>query len=201
MRNIGEKVKILKDDKVVEVEIGAICLYGNEILYKILGDGLNFQGNKYFTEKDILTEVQVRELERPKVWKPKNGDKYWIINSFSSNVADSTWANDAYDIGRYELGNCYPTKDEAAFALQKQKYLTQYKRYVEERNDKIDWKRETQYKYFAYFGIYTCKIAIGNIRLGKKQGTIYATSEQTILNFIELIGEDNFKKYLLEMEE
>lgn len=50
-------------------------------------------------------------------WKPENGERYWII-AFSE-VVQSTWRADIADLGRWQVGNCFKTKEEAVTALKK----------------------------------------------------------------------------------
>lgn len=50
-------------------------------------------------------------------WKPSNGEQYWII-AFSE-VVQSVWMADRADLSRWQMGNCFKTKEEAVTALKK----------------------------------------------------------------------------------
>lgn len=45
---------------------------------------------------------------KAKRWKPKEGGKYWYINTDWI-----TWFNDSIDRKRHKMGNCFKTKKEA----------------------------------------------------------------------------------------
>jgi hypothetical protein len=46
------------------------------------------------------------------IWKPKNEETYWIIQS-TGNVYPNDWTGHYVDEDYYEIGNCYKTKEEA----------------------------------------------------------------------------------------
>lgn len=60
---------------------------------------------------NILTDwfEEVRESTR---WKPEMHQVYRYINT-NSSVSGSTWTDDYFDNGRFEIGNCFQTKEEA----------------------------------------------------------------------------------------
>ena len=59
---------------------------------------------------NILTEWF--EEIKPTRWKPEMHQVYRYINTDSS-VSDSTWTDDYLDGGRFEIGNCFQTEEEA----------------------------------------------------------------------------------------
>lgn len=52
-----------------------------------------------------------------KRWKPKEGEQYWII-AFGE-VVKATWYADSADLCRWQVGNCFKTKEEAVDVLKK----------------------------------------------------------------------------------
>lgn len=60
---------------------------------------------------NILTDW-FEEVKEPTRWKPKMHQVYRYINTDSS-VSGSTWTNDYFDNGRFEIGNCIKTEEEA----------------------------------------------------------------------------------------
>ena len=60
---------------------------------------------------NILTDwfEEVNESTR---WKPETDQKYYFIRT-SGYVYDSIWTNDSIDDGRFEIGNCFQTREEA----------------------------------------------------------------------------------------
>ena len=61
---------------------------------------------------NILTDW-FEEIKEPTRWKPEMSQKYYRVGS-DGFVYDDTWVNDsAVDNGRFEIGNCFQTKEEA----------------------------------------------------------------------------------------
>ena len=68
--------------------------------------------NKY-GDFEITDEV-VKMIE-PK-WKPKVGEKYWIMNA-AGNAVCVEWYGYGCDLINFDKRNVYRTKEEAQFAL------------------------------------------------------------------------------------
>lgn len=60
---------------------------------------------------NILTDW-FEEIKEPTRWKPEMHQVYRYINTDSS-VSGSTWTDDYFDDGRFEIGNCFQTEEEA----------------------------------------------------------------------------------------
>ena len=71
---------------------------------------------------NILSEwfEEVRESTR---WKPEIDQKYYFIRT-SGYVYDSIWTNDSIDDGRFEIGNCFQTREEAERTVEYLKALS-----------------------------------------------------------------------------
>lgn len=156
-------------------------------------------------EKEIeLTDEQAREFgfKESKVWKPKYGEEHYYINDYNE-VARSYCGHGDYSADKdlYEIGNCYPTEEQAEFERDCQLYLIRYKRWLEEHNNPIDWANEEQDKWYAYYNYKDNEISFVFVCTCKAQGVLYATSAQIILDFIAEIGEESFKKYILRVKE
>lgn len=153
-------------------------------------------------EKEIeLTDEQVREFgfKESKVWKPKYGEKYYSI--LSGEIYDIKFENSDECNGDYEIGNCYQTYEEAKYERDCQIYLMKYKRWLDEHNEPIDWSNGKQKKWYAYYVHNSKKIMANYYFVNQHQGTLYATSPQIINDFINEIGDENFKKYILRVKE
>lgn len=80
-------------------------------------------------------------------------------------------------------------------------YLQQYKDFIgEDIPKKDDWKDGSVWKYYAYYDFYN-RIIKFDYNFNTKDVSIHSKSKEKIENFINLIGEDNFKKYILEVED
>lgn len=151
-----------------------------------------------------LNEQQLKELgltsKENKIdilWKPKNGERYWLISSYG-DIFNSIWTNDEADCDRFALCNCYKTEEKAEFAKKQKQVKIKYERFVAERNDKIVWDGH-QRKFFLCYDTTARQIEI-SFCWGLKDLNIYATSEQILKDAIKEIGEDNIKKYIFEVE-
>ena len=61
---------------------------------------------------NILTDW-FEEIKKPTRWKPEKFKKYYYVGD-DGFVDDDNWANGyAIDNGRFEIGNCFQTKEEA----------------------------------------------------------------------------------------
>lgn len=150
-----------------------------------------------------VSEEQIKEIEKPKCkrWRAEKGEAYFYIFK-NGNIDKYLDENDNTDNFLYAIGNYFKTKEEAEFRRQQLLYLQQYKDYLgEDLVTEDDWKNKYLYKFYAYYSYcdniidfyYDCQI--------KRFGGIYSKSKEKIENFIKEIGEDNFKKYILEVEE
>ena len=157
----------------------------------------NYYEHEYGEEFNILNnlndEFEIIE-EEPKVWKPKNNEKYWYINDYGK-LDFSLWVDDDNDKFRYATGNCFKTEEEAEKALEKIKIYVKLKRYAEEHNtEKINWIKIKQGKWYISYEKVFDEIKIHCNFKGKGIGQIYFTSYELCEQAIEEIGEDNIKK-------
>ena len=150
-----------------------------------------------------VSEEQVKEIEKPKYkrWRAEKYKTYCSTNSDGTTCMYTDFG-DVFDNFLYSIGNYFKTKEEAEFRRQQSLYLQQYKDYLGyDLVTKDDWKNTKISKSCALYN-YSCKqIEIYPYFDQKFQAAIYSKSREKIENFINLIGEDNFKKYILEVEE
>ena len=144
---------------------------------------------------DVLND-EFEIIEEQKVWKPRECDEYYVINS-ESGIEKRYWNNDEYDIGSYELGDCFRTEEEVEKTLKKIKIYTQLKRYAEEHNNCLKYE-ESQIKYYIYYDYLKHDLCIGGNYDHIHIGQIYFTSYELCEQAIEEIGEDNIKKLFEE---
>lgn len=148
----------------------------------------------------VTPEEYWKSKEKKKCrWKPKKGEKYYFITLFG-NMGYRRYDNDRDDNYLYSINNIFKTKEEAEEHKKKLIYQQQYKDYAMEHNDEIDWENEKQYKYYSFCNVENKQVHISFVWATKTPGQTYFTNTQDIWDFIKLIGEDNFKKYILEVE-
>ena len=132
-------------------------------------------------------------IKEPKVWKPKRDEEYWVVTG-CGYIEKRYWNDDEYDIGSYELGDCFRTEEEAQKRREQKIIKNKLKRYAEEHNtEEINWNNSYQTKFYLYYEI-DGNLGIGDVCCSKHIGQIYFTSEEECKQAIEEIGEDNIKK-------
>lgn len=146
----------------------------------------------------LLALIKKSTEEKPKVWKPKNGEIYYFLTSYA-DIDITIWANDAPDKCKYAIGNCFRTHEEAEFAVEKLKVIAELKRFAQEHNEKIDWK-DGGWKYWITYD-YTGNKFFYMSTITSKRNDIYFTSEKIAQQAIEAIGADRLKKYYIEVED
>ena len=153
---------------------------------------------KEFYEKHINNFMKEVEKDSPNTrWRAEIYEKYYFINDIGKMAfaADTRTRSDNY---RYEIGNYFQTSEEAE---EYNKKLIMQQQYRDWCKFNIDWNDNNQEKYYCRYHRledyldYDCQWSV------KRQGVVYAESEECIKDFIDKVGEVNFKKYILEVEE
>lgn len=88
----------------------------------------------------ILPDVEIPDEEED-TWEMKCpyelGDEYWFIKDFGDVFIDS-WDGCEIDMGRFNTGNVFPTKQAAKLESKRRNLLTRFRAFREECNG--DWK-------------------------------------------------------------
>lgn len=167
----------------------------------------SFNNDKYFhyvkwEHDDYLDEIH-EDLLEPYIEKPKsvldlqNGDTYYAIDYGNMNVFSLVFNNDEYDLNCMALGNCFLTKEEAEYELERVKIENEMLRLGGRREFK---KGEDNYYIFCDFS------SQYDVRIYKEKdgsygkGMIYFDSIKDCRNAIDSIGEDRIKKYYFGVE-
>lgn len=149
--------------------------------------------------QDELNKLKQIKIEEPKKkWKPERDKKYWYINQ-CGNIKWTYWCDDETDNWYYLTNNVFKTKEETEKHKKKIEIQAQFKNFVKERSEKLDWNNN-QEKWFIYYDFCGGKIEFDTQYFTKCQGVIYASSINILGDAIAEIGEDNIKKYVLEVE-
>lgn len=151
-------------------------------------------------ERNQLLALVKKSTEEPKVWKPKDEEEYYYIISGGA-INSQKYQAFFNDKSRYEIGNCFKTEEEAEFAVERQKIITELKRFAQEHNDKINWNNGRWKYYLVYDYHYPVKdISIYSTIYVKRNG-IFFTSKEIAQQAIDTIGADRLKKYYFEVED
>lgn len=151
-------------------------------------------------KKEEEQEEEKAKMPKGEIWKPQ--DEFWYIRE---DICDDELVErstiDWYSNNWIEIGNAYPTKEKAEFEANREKYTRLFRQYVEQHSEPLDWGNSEQGKWCVYFD-YADKSIFFNCRCAcKEAGGIYASSKEVLQEAIEFVGEENFKKYILSLEE
>ena len=136
------------------------------------------------------------EYER---WKPEKHETYYFVSSCGE--VEDTWRssiNFIPDKKRYNAYNCFKTKEQAETEAEKilvRRMLEDIARRLN-KGKKIDWKDESQSKYFIYLNNKDDELGYNNSGLYKFQGVVYCLDTWFLDVAIQEIGEERLKKYL-----
>lgn len=150
-------------------------------------------------ERNTLLKL-IEKANKPKssVWKPELNGIYYMINSIG--IVRKTENNSEIDEKYYEIGNCFKTREEAEFASEKQKVITELKRFALENNEyELDWKDYDQKKYCIEYNYANDCFINNEYRFRVKGSDIYFSSENIANKAVETIGKDRLKKYYFEV--
>lgn len=148
-----------------------------------------------------LAEVkkQLKEKESCKKWEPKLGEEYWYIDGYGE-CSKTTHDEMGIDLYRIYNGNCFKTEEEATEYKNKLDCQAKFRNYIEKHSKKLDWNNDDQEKWFIYYSYLFEKIDFDTEYICKCQGVIYASSQKILKKAIKELGEENIKKYILEVE-
>lgn len=163
---------------------------------------INLEGLSKEEREQLLGLVE--KAKRPKkIWKPEYGDWYWYISS-DGQVDNCEWENDRIDRGRYSMGNCFRTREEAEFAREKQKIKTELQRYADEHNDpeKLEWdKEEIHYDIvFEYKDGHKKGLGAQPAFTFRGMDCVYFTSKGIADVAIQTIGKERILEYMFDIE-
>lgn len=150
--------------------------------------------------QDELNKLKQVKVEESKKWKPEKGQQYFYLDGMDL-IHTHVWTDSYGDDLKYLLNNVFRTENDAIESQKKIKFQAQFKNFVEERNEELDWENTNQDKWFMYYSFSYGKIDFNAHFSSKCQGVIYASSEQILRDAIAEIGEESVKKYILEVEE
>ena len=136
------------------------------------------------------------EYER---WNPEKHETYYFVSS--GGEVEETWRssiNFIPDKKRYNAYNCFKTKEQAEAEAEKilvRRMLEDIARRLN-KGKKIDWKDESQSKYFIYLNNKDDELSYADCRLHKFQCIVYCLDQCFLDVAIQEIGEERLKKYL-----
>lgn len=146
--------------------------------------------------EQLMKLIEKANNVEDKVWKPKKYDEYYIITGYGEIHSD-TWHDSNHNELVYSIGNCFRTKEEAEFAVERLKVIAEMKR-IAAKDDDVEWDGYLCH-YFVFYDERTSTLNIGT-NSWCKYTFIYFASEERVQEAIDTIGEDRIKKYLFGIE-
>lgn len=147
----------------------------------------------------LYTLIEKANKPKSKVWKPKVGEEYWVLNS-TGYCALIKCGDSSYDMSTYSIGNCFPSKEEAVEAKQTLKYRAMLKRFsIESGEEDNPWDGEHEHWYICY-NTNTKKFYV-DCFLNNVYFSIHFASKESALDALATIGEENYKRFILGIKE
>lgn len=151
-------------------------------------------------EREQLLGLVEKAKRSKKIWKPEYGDWYWYISS-DGQVDNCEWVNGPIDYGRYSMGNCFRTKEEARIAREKQKIKIELQRFADEHNDQ---ERAAWDGFNEHCGIrYDClrsDLDTSTMYQFRDIGAIYFDSPGIAKDAANKVGVKRIMKYLFDVD-
>ena len=172
-----------------------------ERCYSHIDDKYSDREVKEIIFEDSLAEDWEIVEEKKKYWTPKEKEKYFYIED-CIGVSDDRNVQAPIDYCRFNIGNCFKTKEEAEHILEKLKVIHELQKFAYENNEgEIDWKNFNQCKYYLVYDTKDEDLYVDySIQCESEPFSIYFTSSKIAKKAIEAVGEDRIKKYYFNVE-
>lgn len=161
-----------------------------ENIKRIDENRVEIDGQIYWAEEPCKNEVEEKQSNR---FKPHIGETYYRIGRNGLN--NFMWGNDYVDNRGWEIGNCFKTKKDAEFMIEKLKVLAELSEFTEPKDR--EWNREEHWHF--YWNIEEEKVKCVSNKVCKMP-FLYFKSKKIMQQAIETVGEDRIKKYLFGIE-
>lgn len=145
--------------------------------------------------KEQITELQKtvdnleEQLNKDSKW-PKEGDIYYYISDYGT-IRRAICTNCISDIVAIKMGNCFKTKEESEFALEKMIVRAELKEF----GFKPNWEDLETSKYYIFYDNSAKQLCVERIQF-MQDDIIYFDSLDTVEKAIKKVGEDRIKKYI-----
>ena len=143
--------------------------------------------------KELASEIEKLKAEKEnEPWKPKDGDKYWLI-SHNGYVVQVRWMGDEAEDDIYAIGNVFRTQEEAEFRAEQLKVEAELRRFARPfknggKNYMLQYLLNGDKIVITYFEVSQC-------------GNVYFPSKEIARKAIDTVGEDRIKKYYFGVED
>ena len=142
------------------------------------------------TLKRELEELKMKKENEP--WKPKDGDKYWLI-SHNGYVVQVRWMGDEAEDDIYAIGNVFKTREEAEFRIEQLTVEAELRRFARPFDrDEENWviNYDVDDNAIIVFRYHTVQCV-----------NIHFASKEIAQKAIDTVGADRIKKYYFGVED
>lgn len=157
-----------------------------------------------YEQKMTGLQNQIEELKKVEIeeddkgWKPTVGDSYYTIRNDGLLVL-CKWIDSDYDNGCYAIGNCFKTREEAEFMVEKLKVIAELKRFISKKPWSTCASQWDLYVEHSDSGE-QCKLNIN--AWSYEQGSEFQfDTRQDAQNAIDAVGEKRILKYYFGVAE
>lgn len=196
-REEWEKVKTYRY-KYIKLEHGDCVAYLKDGSVRHKGEELTNWVGCVFGCADFTAEdwKLYEEKEKNKSWKPKEGDAYFYISGTGKVISDNFMPCLPSDNDKVLFNNAFQTAEEAEYMVEKIKIINKLR---DLSNIKFSKNKN---KYFIYYNFRENRVRCGETNLCKLSPfeACFKTAEEC-QKAIEIIGEDNLKKYYFDVED
>ena len=141
-----------------------------------LKDFLEKHGEVEITKEQEEQIKNFFKIKGSKRWKPNNGENYYYID-YDGDVDDYFFTGDSSDEFLYFTNNCFKTKEEAEFHLEKLKVYYELKNFADDNNEEMDWKNADQTRYTFLLDYEDNKITYDSAVHFRRMGSVYFSSK------------------------
>ena len=162
---------------------------------------------------DVLKRIEILEKELAELkkqigeetswkigrrFKPEEGMKYWYIDSQGTVVKTKFYANcPEFHRDRYAIGNCFRTREEAEFEVERLKVIAELNEFAEPED--VTWKDKNKHWYIDYN--HDNSIVGVNSNSYLQCPDIYFDSYEAAEQCAKIVGEERIQKYYLRVKE
>ena len=101
----------------------------------------------------------------------------------------------------FNLRNCFKTKEEAEFELEKKKVIAELQNYADEYNDEMNWYDADSSKLTIFYNYNNNNLGIDDYCYNRHMNCIHFSSKNIAKAAIRAVGEDRIKKYIFGISE
>ena len=93
----------------------------------------NLEKIRELKEEIARLQGRIEEIEKSEQkssrWKPELGEVYWFISGHGG-IVYAVWQGNREDIGRYAIGNIFPTKEAAEFEAERLRVIAEMQEFA-----------------------------------------------------------------------